>query len=235
MGKRDLHVKKMHMKKSSGLLLLALLFLGACSSHQKKVLLYADSKIQVDESQKNIIVEDGTTQVEQELNFNSGDPVILNVSGPAGKYTLEVKEDGLFLANLKKDTVVGSMQHIGESRHTRITQQELQLQLDSLNKLVKGQNISAAAKNYFLPPAQVVKISNFTNAKIFGPYQPVPSAFDASSVPEIYKFYSLSEEKEIIAKLTEMSKYKYERGDEKGNGKTDDDDDSVYTIHPTKK
>jgi hypothetical protein len=64
----------------------------------------------------------------------------------------------------------------------------------------------------------------------------VPSAFDASSVPEIYKFYSLSEEKEIIAKLTEMSKYKYEKGDEKGNGKVpEDDDDSVYTIHPTKK
>ena len=235
MGKRDLHVKKKHMKKSSVLLLSALLFLGACSSHQKKVLLYADSKIKVDESQKNITVEDGTTQVEQELNFNTGDPVVLNVSGPGGKYTLEIKEDGLFLANLKKDTVVGSMQHIGESRHTRITQQELQSQLDSLNKLIKGENISAVAKNYFIPPGQVVKISSFTNAKIFGPYQPVPSAFDASSVPEIYKFYSLSEEKEIIAKLTEMSKYKYERGDEKGSGKADDDDDSVYTIHPTKK
>ncbi|HET7003080.1 MAG TPA: hypothetical protein VFI33_17270 [Puia sp.] len=223
------------MKKLSGLLLVALLFLGACSSHQKKVLLYADSKIQVDESKKNISVEDGTTQVEQELDFNTGDPVVLNITGPKGKYTLEVKEDGLFLANLKNDTVVGSMQHVGESRHTRITHQELQLQLDSLNKLIKGENISASAKNYFIPPGQVVKISNLTNAKIFGPYQPVPSAFDASSVPEIYKFYSLSEEKEIIAKLTEMTKYKYEKGDEKGNGKAEDDDDSVYTIHPTKK
>jgi hypothetical protein len=235
MGKRDLHVKKMHMKKLSGLLLSVLFFLSACSSHQKKVLLYADSKIQVDESQKNISVEDGTTQVEQELNFNSSDPVVLHITGPGGKYTLEVKEDGLFLANLKKDTVVGSMQHTGESRHSRITQQELQLQLDSLNKLIKGENISASAKNYLVPPGQIVKISNFINAKIFGPYQPVPSAFDASTVPEIYKFYSLSEEKEIIAKLTEMSKYKYEKGDEKGSGKVDDDDDSVYTIHPTKK
>lgn len=223
------------MKKMPFLVFSTLLFLSACSSHQKKVLLYADSKIQVDESQKNITVDDGTTQVEQELNFNSGYPIVLNISGPNGKYTLEVKEDGLFLANLKKDTVVGSMQHTGESRHTRITQEELQKQLDSLNKLIKGENISATAKNYFIPPGHVVKISNFSNAKIFGPYQPVPSAFDASSVPEIYKFYSLSEEKEIIAKLTEMSKYKYQKGDEKANGKDDDDDDSVYTIHPTKK
>ena len=223
------------MKKLSGLLFSALFFLSACSSHQKKVLLYADSKITVDESQKNITVEDGTTQVEQELNFNSGDPVVLNITGPKGKYTLEVKGDGLFLANCKKDTVVGSMQHTGESRHTRITQQELQLQLDSLNKLIKGQNISASAKNYFVPPGQIVKISDLTNAKIFGPYQPIPHAFDASSVPEIYKFYSLAEEKEIIAKLTEMSKYKYQRGDEKGKSMADDDDDSVYTIHPSKK
>ena len=29
-----------------------------------------------------------------------------------------------------------------------------------------------------------------------------------------------------------MSKYKYEKGDEKAK---EDDDDSVYTIHPTKK
>jgi cell division protein YceG involved in septum cleavage len=220
------------MKKSYRLILTVLLFLGACTSHQKKIIVYANSKIQVDESQKNISVTDGTTQVEQELNFNSADPVILNITGPNGHFTLEATEDGLWLANLKNDTVVGSMQHTGETKHTRITQDELKLQLDSLNKLVKGENVSAAAKNYFIPPGKIEKISSFTNAKIFGPFTPVPSAFDAGSVPEIYKFYNLSEEKEIIAKLTEMSKYKYEKGNEKA---AEDDDDSVYTIHPTKK
>ena len=219
------------MKNFSRLILVGLVFLGACSSHQKKVLVYANSKIQVDESQKNITVTDGTTQVEQELNFNTGDVVVLNITNSKGQYKLEVTEDGLWLANLKKDTLVGSMQHTGESRNTRITQDELKLQLDSLNKLVRGENVSTAAKNYFIPPGKIQKISNFTNAKIFGPFTPVPSAFDAGSVPEIYKFYNLSEENEIISKLTEMSKYKYEKGDEK----KDDDDDSVYTIHPTKK
>ena len=75
------------------------------------------------------------------------------------------------------------------------------------------------------------KITNLTNAKIFGPFTPVPSAFDAGSVPEIYKFYNLSEVQVIISKLTEMSKYKYENGDER----KDENDDSVYTIHPAKK
>jgi hypothetical protein len=216
------------MRKTLLLLLFSfLLLISACSSHQKKILLYANSKIQVDESQKNIAVTDGSTQIEQELTFNTGDPVVLNISGPNGHYTLEAKEDGLYLANLKKDTIVGSMQHTGESKHTRITQAELKSQLDSLNLLVKGANISPAAKNFFILPGKIEKISSFTNAKIFGPFSPVPSAFDAGSVPEIYKFYNLSEENEIITKLTEMSKYKYE--------KENVNDDSVYTIHPTKK
>ena len=219
------------MKNSSRLLLAALLFLSACSSHQKKILLYASSKIEVDESQKNITVQDGTTQVEKELNFNSSGPVVLNITGPRGKYTLEATEDGYWLANLGTDTVIGSMQHTGSTKQTRITQEQLKLQLDSLNQLVAGANISAAAKNYFIAPGKIARITSLTQAKIFGPFTPVPSAFDAGSVPEIYKFYDISEVYTIIGKLTEMSKYKYEKGD----GKTQDDDDSVYTIHPTKK
>ena len=219
------------MKKKRRLLLAVVLLLSACSSHQKKIILYADSKIQVDESQKNITVQEGTTQVETELNFNSSGPVVLNINGPGGKYTLEANEDGLWLANLKSDTIVGSLQHTGNIKQTRITQEKLQVQLDSLNKLVRGANISAAAKNYFILPGKIVKITSLTGAKIFGPYSPVPSAFDAGSVPEVYKFYNINEVYDIIRKLTEMSKYKYEQGDEK----KEDDDDSVYTIHPTKK
>ncbi len=219
------------MKNSAFKFLFSILFLSSCASHQKKILLYASSNIQVDESQKNITVTEGTTQVEKELSFSGSDPVILTVTGPKGKYTLEAKEDGYWLANLKTDTVVGSMQHTGTERQTRVTQEQLKAQLDSLNKLIRGENISAAAKNYFVPPGQIVKISDITNIKIFGPFSPVPSAFDAGSVAEIYKFYKLSEEKEIVDKLTEMSKYKYEKGDEK----VKDDDDSVYTIHPAKK
>jgi hypothetical protein len=219
------------MKNSSRLLLSAFLILSSCSAHEKKILIYANSKIEVDESQKNITVQDGTTQVEKELNFSSSDPVVLNITGPHGKYSLEAPEDGYWLANLGMDTVVGSMQHTGNTKQTRITQEQLKLQLDSLNKLVAGANISATAKNYFIPPGKIAKITTLTQAKIFGPFTPVPSAFDAGSVPEIYKFYDISEVHTIIDKLTEMSKYKYE----KEGGKPDDDDDSVYTIHPTKK
>ncbi len=216
---------------SSRLLLAAILFLAACSSHQKKILIYANSKIAVDETQKNITVEEGTTQVEKELDFSSSGPVVLNITGPAGKFTLEASEDGYWLANLGVDTIVGSLQHTGTTKQTRITQDQLKFQLDSLNKLVKGANVSAASKNYFITPGKIEKITPQTDIKIFGPFTPVPSAFDASSVSEVYKFYNVSEVYNIISKLTEMSKYKYDKGDEKQV----DDDDSVYTIHPTKK
>ena len=203
------------MKKKSWLLLSIVLVFGACKSHQKKILIYANSDIQVDESQKNISVTDGNTQVEKELDFTSTDPVVLNITGPQGHFTLEAKEDGFWLANLKKDTIVGSLQHTGSTANTRITQEELNHRLDSLNQLVKGTNITAQAKNYFITPAKIEKISDNTNVKIFGPFTSIPHDFDAGTVSEIYKFYNISEVNTIIQKLTEMSKYKYEKGDEK--------------------
>jgi len=203
------------MKIKSLLLLSFVVFLSACTSHQKKILIYANSNIQVDESQKNITVTDGNTQVERELNFTGSDPVVLNISGPQGHFTLEAREDGFWLANLKKDTIVGSLQRTGNTAHNRITQEELNHRLDSLNQLVKGMNLSAQAKNYFIAPSKIEKISDNTNVKIFGPFTSIPNDFDAGSVSEIYKFYNLSEVNTIIQKLTEMSKYKYEKGDEK--------------------
>ncbi len=203
------------MKKKSWLLLSVVLVLGACKSHQKKILIYANSDIQVDESQKNISVTEGNTQVEKELDFTSADPVVLNITGPQGHFTLEAKEDGFWLANLKKDTVVGSLQHTGITANTRITQEELNHRLDSLNQLVKGTNVTALAKNYFIAPGKIDKISDNTNIKIFGPFTSIPHDFDAGTVSEIYKFYNVSEVNTIIQKLTEMSKYKYEKGDEK--------------------
>jgi len=196
------------MKKILAPLLSGFMFLASCTSHNKKILVYADSNIQVDESQKNIIVTDGSTHVEKELDFSGSSPVELNIQTPAGKYTLVANEDGLYIANLKSDTVVGSIQHVGTTAQTRMTQDQLKSNLDSLNKLIRNENVSAANKNYFITPGKMVRLTEFTKAKVFGPFTSIPSSFDAGSVPEIYKFYNLSEVQEIIAKLTEMSKYK---------------------------
>lgn len=196
------------MKKLFVPLLTSLVLLASCISHNKKIIVYANSPIQVDDAQKNIVVKEGSSHVEKELNFSGADPVELTIQGPGGKYTLEAKEDGLYIANLKSDTVVGSLQHVGATAQTRMTQDQLKLNLDSLNKLVRNENVSYASKNYFIAPGKIARLSEFPKAKVFGPFTSIPSSFDAGSVPEIYKFYNLSEVQEIIGKLTEMSKYK---------------------------
>jgi hypothetical protein len=201
---------------STSLLFLAALGLSACKGHTKKILIYASSDIQVDNTQKNITITDGTTHHEKELEFKTGDPVTLNVQSPSGKYTIEATEDGLFIANLRSDTVIGSYQHVGsDNGDSKITQDALKQKLDSLQKLLTGENVSAAGKNYFIAPGKIVKITNETNAKIFGPFTTIPGGFDAGSVPEIYKFYSIKDIREIINNLTKMTKLPGEADAEK--------------------
>jgi hypothetical protein len=98
------------------------------------------------------------------------------------------------------------MQHVGsESGESRITQDMLKQKLDSLQKLTLGQNVSEANKNYFITPGKITKISSNTKGKVFGPFTTIPGSFDAGSVPEIYKFYSMKEIREIIGNLQKMS------------------------------
>jgi len=195
------------MKRLTGAFVFAcLLALTACKGHAKKILVYASSDIQTDNTKTNITVAEGTTHHEQELEFTGSDPVTLNVQSPAGKITLEAQDDGLYIANLKNDTVIGSYQHVGaDNGEAKITQDALKQKLDSLQRLVAGQNVSEANRNYFIAPNKIVKITADTKAKIFGPFTTIPGAFDAGSVPEIYKFYSIKELREIISKLAVMA------------------------------
>jgi hypothetical protein len=191
---------------SSLLFTVAVVSFAACKGHEKKVLVYASDKITVDNSMQHITVAngDGTTHHEQELDFSTGDPVTLNVESPQGKYTVTIPDDGLYIANLKSDTVVGSRQHVGAEGEARITQDALKQKLDSLEKLVQGQNVSDANQNYFITPGKAVRLTTETKAKVFGPFTTIPGAFDAGSVPAIYKFYSMKEMREIIGRLDKM-------------------------------
>ena len=186
--------------------LFAALSFTACKSHSKKIIVYANGDIQADATRTNVTIGEGTAQREQELDFKSGDPVTLNFTSAAGKLSLNATEDGLFIANLKNDTIIGSFQHVGaEGGEARITQDALKQKLDSLQKLIANQNVNAANKNYYILPNTIAKITPETQAKAFGPYTTIPGSFDAGSVPEIYKFYSIREIREIVAKLLIMT------------------------------
>jgi hypothetical protein len=127
------------------------------------------------------------------------------VESPQGKYSVTIPDDGLYIANLKTDTVVGSRQHVGsEEGETHISQDDLKKKVDSLNQLIMDRNISEANQNYFIAPGKAVRITPDTKAKVFGPFTTIPGSFDAGSVPAIYKFYSMKEMREIIANMQKM-------------------------------
>jgi hypothetical protein len=190
------------MQRHPGILFLtALLSLTACKGHEKKILIYASSDITVDDAKQHVTVSEGATHHEQELDFSSGSPVTLDVQFPQGKMSVTAADDGYYILNLKNDTVVGSFRHVGaDNGGPRITQDQLKQSIDSVQKLLLGQNVSAANRNYFIAPGKLVMITTETKARIFGPYGPIPASFDAGSVPEIYKFYTVPEEREIVDK-----------------------------------
>jgi hypothetical protein len=189
-------------KFHSFLFLTILVSLTACKSHEKKILVYASSDIQVDDSKQHITVSEGTTHHEQELEFSTASPVTLDVQSPLGKVSVTATDDGLYILNLKTDTVIGSYRHVGADNGTlHITQDQLKKSIDSLQKLMHDQNVSEANRNYFIAPGKMARITAETKAKVFGPYTSIPGSFDAGSVPEIYKFYTIPEEREVVDKL----------------------------------
>src|SRR5215212_6000312 len=88
----------------------AMILLAACSSnHVKKVVIMANGKMTIDESKQNIKLEPSNTHNEEELVFNSGDKITLSVDGGKGPKTFDVTDDGVYLLNLKLDTLTGGM------------------------------------------------------------------------------------------------------------------------------
>lgn len=190
------------MKLLSAALCAAVVF-ASCSGGGKKVLVMASGKIQAD---GNVItLQPGTTHNETTV-VPDGDKI--TVSAPDGKKEFDVKEPGLYLLNLKKDTLAGSYQKTGtDNSQIVITEENLWQRVDSMTALMKGQNVSEANRNYSIAPFAIAKITGNTEAEIVGPYRKLPGSLDPSRKHEVYKFYTNKELAEIIDKVkTTMAK-----------------------------
>lgn len=169
----------------------------SCSGDGKKVVVMASGTIKADGS--TITLQPGTTHNEQTIS-PGGDKITVN--SPSGSKEFEVKESGLYLLNLKKDTLAGSYQKTGtDNSQIVITQENLWERVDSLTLLMKGQGVSEAKRNYSIPPMSMAKITNNTNAEIVGPYRKLPGSFDPSKEHEVYKFFTNKEISDIIEKV----------------------------------
>lgn len=197
------------MKKSSLIALIAIAIIFACNTAaNKKVLIMGRGAIKLNGN--DISMSDGSGYTEETVEVSGDKAITWNVTTPSGKTTVAIPEEkGFYILNLKTDTIVGSRQIFGTdiSSKRTISQEELKLKIDSLTKLTAGANISPG-HNYIVLPSELKKISDDTDAKLFGPFTTIPGTLEADKngkAPEIYKFYTNNELRALISNLKKMT------------------------------
>jgi hypothetical protein len=106
--------------------------------------------------------------------------------------------------NVMNDTIIGSYQKYSDPSKTIpvMSQVELKHRIDSLQQLMEGRNVSEANKNFFILPKYAAHITSNTEAEVVGPYHQMRSAAKVDGKePEIYRFWSIKEIREIVTKL----------------------------------
>ena len=190
--------------------LIAFAGLSACNSEaNKKVLIMGRGSITANGN--DITMKDGSGYTEEKVDVSEDKPVSWSVTTPMGKTTVNIPEEkGFYILNLKTDTIVGSQQIMGTdiSSSRVISQEELKKKIDSLTKLTTGTNISAGGHSYIILPGQIKKISDNMDANVFGPFTKIPGTLEADKngkAPEIYKFYTNGEMRQLISNLKKMT------------------------------
>ena len=179
------------------------LALTACSDSAKKLIVMSKGPADIDAKALTVKATDGSGHEEKTFVLGSGS-YTLKLSSPAGEGTSEVKEDGLYVVNVKNDTIIGSFQNYVKPSEANalITQEQLKHRLDSLQLLSEGKNVSAANKNFFITPNQAIKITDNRDAIIVGPYHQMTSAETVNGkAPDVFRFFSIKEIRETIEKL----------------------------------
>jgi hypothetical protein len=160
---------------------------------------------EIQEKNGTIIGKDGVGHQETILSTSRGD---WKLESPAGKGTAELKEKGLYVVNVKNDTIIGSFQNYvsAENAGQVVSQETVIKKLDSLRLLVEAKNVSAANRNFYILPNTAAFITSNQEAEIVGPYHKMTSAYAKDGAqPEVYRFYSIREIRETIGKLEALT------------------------------
>lgn len=166
----------------------------------------ASGKLKV--SGETINFEAGTQHNEETVTL-TGDKLVVKSGDASREY--QVHGAGTWLLNLQKDTLIGGLQAFGDpgSREGKITQDQLQQRMDSLQLLMVGGNVSEAKKNFFVLPQELKLISTADNAIVVGPFKGMPASLQADkegNVPEVFKFVSNKDARETLLRLEKLLK-----------------------------
>jgi hypothetical protein len=194
--------------KNIAVVLSAFILLSSCAGNNKRIYVMSKGPAQYDEAANTISAKDGRGHEEKIINISSAD-VALKLNGPTGEASVNFKENGLYVINIKNDTIIGSKQNYVSPKLQKdmMTQDELKVKIDSLYQLTEAKNINAANHNFFILPNQAVKITDNLEAIIVGPFHQMTTAARVDGVePEVYRFYSIREIRETIIKLEGFTK-----------------------------
>lgn len=173
--------------------------MSSCSNNRLVIL--SKGAPEINEKSGTITGKDGAGHEETSLSTSRSD---WKLESPAGKGTVDLKEKGLYVLNVKNDTIIGSFQNYvaAENVGQVVSQETVIKKLDSLRLLVEAKNISAANRNFYILPNSAALITTNIEAEIVGPYHKMTSAYAKDgAAPEVYRFYSIREIRETIGKL----------------------------------
>lgn len=179
------------------LLLIALVSAGC---REKKVIVMASGKLTVQGN--TLSLEPDYTHTEKQLLVKEDEIIVRQGTT---QMAIPVTEPGLYILNMKMDTLVGSYQRLGvDAAATRISREALRRSIDSLQLLITGANARPDQGSYFITPGKLVKITDNTDAEIIGPYRKMPGSFAPGRDYEIYKFSTNKEIRETLEKLKKL-------------------------------
>lgn len=184
-----------------------IVFLTACSSDQKRVVVFSKGSADINTETKTITAKDGAGHEDKAVDF-VGKNIELSLNTPAGEAKITLTENGYYIVNVKNDTIIGSQVNYTDPQLANqvITQEALKFKIDSLNNLVANKNVSKANRNFYILPNSAVHITENFDAIIVGPFHKMRSAEGKNGkAPEVYRFYSIKEIRETIAKLQGMT------------------------------
>lgn len=195
------------MKKIFSFVLPALvILLASCSGGGvRKVVVMSSGKMTIDKSTNKVTIDPGTTHMEEEIMVDASKGSFEVESPNNGVKKFDVKEDGVYILNLKNDTLVGGIVNYSEGgRATSISGEQLDKMIDSTRQLIEGKNVSDEKKTYHIIPWNIKKISTNADVTIIGPYKNIPASVDVDAsgkAKEIYKFFTNKQKRETLDDL----------------------------------
>ncbi|TDO26379.1 hypothetical protein [Sediminibacterium goheungense] len=185
----------------------AILLLTSCSSDQKRVVVFSKGSVDINTDTKTIKATDGAGHEDKTVDF-VGKTVELTLNTPSGDAKVTLTENGYYIVNVKNDTIIGSQVNYSDPQLSNqvITQEALRVKIDSLHNLVNNKNVGKATRNFYILPNSAVHLTDNFDAIVVGPFHQMRSAESKDGkAPEVYRFYSIKEIRETIAKLEGMT------------------------------